>query len=195
MVRIFSVAALGLLLTSLSAHVSASVSDAIISRVDANGDHTVSRSEVASALEREYGRADADQDGQLTLEELQVVVAEQYRAHAAARFAQLDRDADGRLRRAEAQGISGQRFRALDTSGDGTLSVDEFAVSPRPSLSEYIAWADADRNLSLTRAEVATRVNSLFTRLDRNQNEELSPTELAQAKRYLFRAESQRQRK
>ena len=68
------------------------------------------------------------------------------------RFGRYDKDRDGIITRAEMMDTRRKPFQKLDTSGDGKLSFDEWAIAT----AERFGEADKDRSATLTAAEFAT---------------------------------------
>lgn len=68
------------------------------------------------------------------------------------RFSRADKDKDGRIAREELLGPRRKAFAKLDTNGNGSLSIEEWAVRT----IDKFAGADKDRSGWLTPAEFAT---------------------------------------
>jgi mono/diheme cytochrome c family protein len=101
-------------------------------KLDANGDGTLSREEIASVRQYLTG-ADADGDGKLTIEEIRehfrIQAARRVReavpdaANGAQRFRELDHNADGKLSGQELR--QGRWLLFLDKDGDGAVTLAE----------------------------------------------------------------------
>ncbi|WP_084615387.1 EF-hand domain-containing protein [Roseivivax isoporae] len=101
------------------------------SRLDANGDGTVSAEEFEDPAGARFAAADADGDGELTAEEMAAQAETMRVARRDARIARmierLDSDGNGTLSLAEVESRRdrGAMFDRLDTDGDGALSREE----------------------------------------------------------------------
>ncbi len=120
---------------------------------DKNGDGKLSKDEVPERMQNLFARADADQDGLLTKEEVQRVAGAQrgpgegmnggrregMQPGGFMRFnpilAALDRDHDGTIS-AEEMAAAAKSLKALDQDGDGVITLEEarprFQRGPRP---------------------------------------------------------------
>jgi hypothetical protein len=116
-------------------------------RIDANGDGAVEPGELAVVVDRQFGRLDVNNDGNLSLDEMPKPAgsnaaqaaegapkpeggAAQPDRRVQARFARLDRDDDGRLSSEEFRVTREGLFRRLDANKDGKLNPEE-APGPR----------------------------------------------------------------
>ncbi|MEL7320228.1 MAG: calcium-binding protein, partial [Pseudomonadota bacterium] len=75
-----------------------------------------------------FEKADANGDGEITLDEA--------KAHGAERFAKMDADADGALTKADREARAAQRFTEADANGDGELTPDEMTAAREARDSE-----------------------------------------------------------
>ena len=66
-------------------------------------------------------RADANGDGEITLEAA--------KAHGAERFAKMDANEDGSLTKADREAHAEQRFAEADANGDGEITPDEMTAA------------------------------------------------------------------
>lgn len=121
------------ILAALSSPGSAQAETAyLLERLDRDGDHTVSRSEVAAARGRLFDRLDLDRDGSIDWDEIDTLrEGIMNRATAAqARLGNLaqriDNNADGAISREEFQRRN-ILFELTDHDADGRLSVDELS--------------------------------------------------------------------
>ena len=129
---------------------------AIVKRFDKNGDGVLQVSELPEHMQAFLGKADSNGDGVLSIDELKAGEDKM----RAARLAKLDTDHDGTVspeeRKAAFQKLSQARFAKLDKNGDGALTKDEVGDQRWAHLSV----ADADKNGSVTQAEIAQAVAS-----------------------------------
>ncbi|GEM_PF-613858 len=77
---------------------------------------------------------DTNQDGQITLDEVQAKHMEKLKAHAEKVLTKFDLNQDGQITLDEVQAIHTDRFTEIDTDSNGFLSFEEFQKgAPRPS--------------------------------------------------------------
>ncbi|HEX7011781.1 MAG TPA: EF-hand domain-containing protein [Steroidobacteraceae bacterium] len=108
---------------------------------------TLSAPALAGPTHDRLEQADANKDGMITRDELDM--------HRAERFAKLDKNADGYLDASDRQGRRrrgrhGSHFESLDTDGDGKISKDEFMKAPTPLFDKF----DADKSGVLDAQEI-----------------------------------------
>jgi len=76
---------------------------------------------------------DTNQDGQITLDEVQAKHMEKLKAHAEKVLTKFDLNQDGQITLDEVQAIHTDRFTEIDTDSNGFLSFEEFQKgAPRP---------------------------------------------------------------
>jgi len=108
-----------------------------MSAIDANGDGMISDDEAAAQVEAVFLAMDADEDGELTLEEFMAVRmgpgegrnAERQKMmqeRKKARYTEMDTDKNGKVSKAEFIGHGKARFEAADTDKDGKVTPWEF---------------------------------------------------------------------
>jgi hypothetical protein len=94
-------------------------------------------------------------------------------------FEEVDADADGRVTEAEVTAFRDAQLTGADTSGDGAVSLDEFAtvyfVRIRPQMVDAFQAFDDDGDGSITSAELENRFGDVVSRFDRNDDGVLSP--------------------
>jgi Ca2+-binding EF-hand superfamily protein len=94
-------------------------------------------------------------------------------------FEEVDADADGRVTEAEVTAFRDAQLTAADTSGDGAVSLDEFATvyfaRIRPQMVDAFQAFDDDGDGSITSAELEDRFGDVVSRFDRNEDGVLSP--------------------
>ncbi len=113
------------------------------------------RSARGPMFEEMFGEMDADGDGRITAEEIEV--------HRAARFAAVDANGDGKLsvdemmaaRDARRSARMADRIARLDADGDGLLSAEEMeAAGPRRDPAAMLERFDADGDGAVTLEEM-----------------------------------------
>jgi Ca2+-binding EF-hand superfamily protein len=108
-----------------------------IDKIDTDNDGKISRSEYDACATRMFSEADADQDGALTLAEIETAAKDaprggnkrddMGRSHwlGKDKFKECDTDGDGRISVAESNAARDRIFEKLDTDKDGSLSEAE----------------------------------------------------------------------
>jgi hypothetical protein len=129
---------------------------AIVKRFDKNGDGVLQVSELPEHMQKFMGKADTNGDGVLSIDELKAGEAKM----RAERMAKLDTNGDGTVspeeRKAAFEKFAQERFAKLDKNGDGALTKDEVG----DKRWEHLSVADADKNGSVTEAEIRQAVAS-----------------------------------
>lgn len=126
----------------------------LVKRFDKNADGKLEVSELPEHMQKFMGKADTNNDGVITVEELKAG-AEKMRAE---HLAKVDTDHDGKVspeeRKAAFEKFAEERFTKMDKNNDGALSKDEVG----DKRWERLSVADADKNGSVTREEIKTAV-------------------------------------
>jgi len=109
-------------------------------------------------------------------------------------FAGADSNHDGRISRAEFLAARNARFVELDRNRDGVISAADFRrlaafAAAKAKMDAFIAGADANRDGSVTREELANAPTAVFEMADTNHDEFVDQSELA-----AFRAKAQTMR-
>ena len=95
---------------------------------------------------------------------------------------QLDANQDDKLTQAEIDEVLRSRLAGADVNGDGQLSLDEFqplfVEIMRPRIVDGFQFLDADGDAALTLEEVNRPVARVVSRLDRNDDGEVTIEEL-----------------
>ncbi|MDO6962747.1 EF-hand domain-containing protein [Rhizobium alvei] len=113
-----------------------------IGAIDSNDDGIISADEAADQVESVYAAMDADDDGELTMEEFMAVrMGPQLGQNEArqkmmqdrkkARFGEMDVDKSGKVSKAEFIAAGKARFEAADTDKDGQVTPWEFRAQRR----------------------------------------------------------------
>ena len=95
---------------------------------------------------------------------------------------QFDSNADQRLSREEIDGGIETRITRADSNGDGNIDLEEFEPLllelMRPKIVDGFQFLDADGNSQITPDEFQRPVNRIVSRLDRNDDGELTADEM-----------------
>jgi Ca2+-binding EF-hand superfamily protein len=101
---------------------------------------------------------------------------------AAMMMQQFDADQDGKLTRAEIDDGLKSRIAGADSDGDGNLNLDEFqpllVEIMRPKIVDGFQFLDADGDAVITSDEIEQPVKRIVSRLDRNDDGELTADEM-----------------
>ena len=94
---------------------------------DTNGDGMLSQQEAAALphIAAHFSAIDANQDGQITFDELRAYMKSQRGHHGAKAFQTADTNGDGRISRDEFLAQAAARFDRMDANKDGFLTPDE----------------------------------------------------------------------
>jgi EF hand domain-containing protein len=129
---------------------------AIVKRFDKNGDGVLQVSELPEHMQKFMGKADTNGDGVISVDELKAGEAKMRAEH----LAKVDTNGDGTVspeeRKAAFEKFAEARFAKLDKNGDGGLTKDEVG----DKRWEHLSVADADKNGSVTEAEIRQAVAS-----------------------------------
>jgi hypothetical protein len=128
----------------------------IVKRFDKNGDGVLQVSELPEHMQKFMAKADTNNDGVLSIDELKAGEAKMKAAY----MAKVDTNHDGVIspeeRKAAFEKFAQERFAKLDKNGDGALTKDEVG----DKRWERLSVADADKNGSVTQAEIRQAVAS-----------------------------------
>ena len=152
---------------------------------DENKDGKLSKSEVPERMQGIFARADTNQDGLLTREELsRATVAQDRRGPGGPPpdmvFRALDKDADGVLSAAEIAAAP-TALKSLDKDGDGALQAQEMRPmrggpgsfgdrGPAEMINHLFEENDANHDGKLSQAEIPERMREMFARFDANHD-------------------------
>ncbi len=105
----------------------------VMSRLDPDGDGTVSLAEASAAAEAKFAALDAGAKGALDADALTGIMS-------ARQIASVDDDKDATVDKAEYLTFVAMRFRKADTDGDGTLDTAELSAEPGRELVALLAY-------------------------------------------------------
>ena len=130
----FTLAAIALIAASVSAISVAQNPDRSMTRLDANKDGVVDKTEAAAhpRLAQNFDVMDANKDGKLSNDELRAAKEQHKGAGGKGQgFAKADANGDGFIDKTEAAGMPrlAQRFDQLDTDKDARLSAQEMQAA------------------------------------------------------------------
>jgi Ca2+-binding EF-hand superfamily protein len=157
----------------------------------------LTRAQVERRSAETFARLDANKDGVLNRADREA----QRDARQQRRFARLDANDDGQLSQADREARRQQAFDRVDADHSGGISFEEFAAlrdrrtelrgerrgadgprvagrGPRgPAARGLVRGADADRDGSITQAELASAALARFDRVDANKDGTISADE------------------
>ena len=126
----------------------------IVKRFDKNADGMLQVSELPEHMQKFMAQADTNNDGILSVDELKAGEDKMRAEH----LAKVDTDHDGKVspeeRKAAFEKFAQERFAKLDKNNDGALTKDEVG----DKRWEHLSVADADKNGSVTEAEIRAAV-------------------------------------
>jgi hypothetical protein len=129
---------------------------ALVKRFDKNGDGVLQVAELPEHMQQFMGKADTNGDGTLSVDELKAGQEKMRAEH----LAKVDTNGDGTVspeeRKAAFEKFAQARFAKLDKNGDGALTKDELG----DKRWQHLSVADADKNGSVTEAEIRQAVAS-----------------------------------
>ncbi len=100
--------------------------------LDVDGNHAITRDEIAAAAGARFAAIDANRDGQATVEEIRSYRERLRAERQAARLARIDSDGNGRISEAEFVAKRIERMQRLDRNDDGVLdAADRGGRRPR----------------------------------------------------------------
>ncbi|MES1176998.1 MAG: hypothetical protein ABUL62_21935 [Myxococcales bacterium] len=126
----------------------------LVKRFDKNGDGQLQVAELPEHMQKFMGKADTNNDGVITVDELKAGEEKMRAEH----LAKIDTDHDGKVspeeRKAAFEKFAEERFTKMDKNNDGALSKDEVG----DKRWEHLSVADADKNGSVTKDEIKAAV-------------------------------------
>lgn len=150
----------------------------LFNAADANNDGVVTRQEFDSGREALFARLDADHNGQLARAD------RAHHRHDRARRAGANHD--GAISREEFLQQPAQMFERLDANDDGTLSAHERGHHRRHAwrVGHDLRRADSNRDRQISHAEFAAQGNTMFDRLDANDDGRVTQEEASAHRRH-----------
>lgn len=139
-----------------------------VASADGSGDHEKAKSNghvwsESTRTLRLLQAADHDQDGRLSLVELQRYMTREVVRRVDERLPKLDRNGDGRVTRDEVPAMSAARFARFDLNGDGAFTLWELAQVMRQqaltTCPRVLARLDVDGDGALTANDVGGDTN------------------------------------
>ncbi|MGH8031269.1 MAG: EF-hand domain-containing protein [Luteimonas sp.] len=183
--NLFTAVLLSLATLGVGAAVAAQA-DAGRSRIDANGDGVIERSEAAQSprLAQNFEQMDTDKDGRLSQSELPKRGHHGRGGKHHGGTEKLDADGDGRISQTEAagKGRMAEKFAAMDLNKDGYVVRSElrsYNATQRPAREAEMrarsdgkfAEADLNRDGKLSRVEVDEKMPRLAKRFNWNDDD------------------------
>lgn len=149
-------------------------------RLDANNDGQLTRAEAEAEGQRLFDRMDADKDGALIREEAEVGARAVAQEELVARFKALDTNGDGRVTVDESK-LPARFFARLDTNQDKAVTREELAAVSHFGAGKsnfMFAKADANKDGKVTRAEGTQAALARFDLADENRDGAITRAEL-----------------
>lgn len=151
----------------------------LVHRLDTAGNGYVTQSEFVAAAQKRFARLDRNGDGKLTPDELDSGRRGQTASGKRAQFAQhrfdpLDANHDGIVTADEFVADAVAKFKELDVAGNGRVTAEEIANSPRAhARAEHVAAhvakrLDTNGDGMVSKDEFLAAARERFAKLDRN---------------------------
>lgn len=157
---------------------------------DANSDGVLTRQEFNTARAAEFARLDADNNGQLTREEMRAQRGERGERHGRGgrgmhQLSRADANNDGNITRDEFLARPLEHFSRLDANNDGVISASERPQRPergeRAERRERPNF-DANNDRQISREEYTAMGTQMFDRLDANNDGRVTRAEAEAAR-------------
>jgi Ca2+-binding EF-hand superfamily protein len=155
--------------------------DKFFQMLDKDGDGKVLLTDIPEPMRDHLAKADTNQDGALTRDELKAA----HEAQMAEWKKKLDTNGDGTVSKEErAAGraqFEAEMKKKLDTNGDGTVSEEEKAAARAKFEQGFVSHFDKNKDGALTSDEVPAQMWTHLVTFDANKDGKLDATELAAA--------------
>lgn len=146
----------------------------LIDRFDGNKDGSVTLAEYLAGERERFAKADLDQDGFVTMDELETAFSGQVGRRGERIFTHFDADSDGRISLTEVETKGAERglkrFLRLDADQDGFVTKAEFGPLEEEAAirrgSRMMERLDGNKDGSISLAEADRAVALRFARLD-----------------------------
>ena len=160
----------------------------MIERYDADKNGSVTLDEYLAIEDDRFADADSDQDGFVTVLELETAISGAKGRRGGRMLDRLDTDKDGRVSRAEAEADAAarveRRFARLDKDKDGFITGSELAgtkdrVATRRG-NRMMERVDADKDGRISSSEAQTARKARFERMDTDKDGTVTVAELSE---------------
>ena len=160
----------------------------MIDRYDADRNGSVTLDEYLAIEDDRFAGADSDQDGFVTVLELETAMSGTAERRDGRMLDRLDTDKDGRVSRAEAEADAAERverrFARLDKDKDGFITRAELSgakdrVATRRG-GRMMERVDADKDGRISPAEAETARKARFERMDADKDGTVTVAELSE---------------
>lgn len=153
---------------------------------DGNGDGQVTEEEFNNAMQQRYQQMDADQDGNVSVDEFKRYSDERHKNWQQRRHGRMDQDKDGAVSKKEfidrAIKRAEKRFARLDKNGDGMLSQDENIQHRAMKKKRLMKHMDANQDGLVSPEEHKAMTQRWFGKMDADNDKVIKGDELRRTK-------------